>query len=59
VRALDIRGGAAIAIAGLAADGVTEVADMQHVDRGYENFDRKLGTLGADVRRERELSPAR
>jgi UDP-N-acetylglucosamine 1-carboxyvinyltransferase len=59
VRALDIRGGAAMAIAGLAADGVTEVADMQHVDRGYENFDRKLGTLGADVRRERELSPAR
>jgi UDP-N-acetylglucosamine 1-carboxyvinyltransferase len=59
VRALDIRGGAAMAIAGLAADGVTEVADMQHVDRGYENFDRKLETLGADVRRERELSPAR
>jgi UDP-N-acetylglucosamine 1-carboxyvinyltransferase len=58
VRALDIRGGAAMVIAGLAADGVTEVTDMHHVDRGYEAFDRKLELLGADVRRERELSPA-
>jgi UDP-N-acetylglucosamine 1-carboxyvinyltransferase len=58
VRALDIRGGAAMVIAGLAADGVTEVTDMHHVDRGYEAFDRKLELLGAQVRRERELSPA-
>jgi UDP-N-acetylglucosamine 1-carboxyvinyltransferase len=58
VRALDIRGGAAMVIAGLAADGVTEVTDMHHVDRGYEAFDRKLELLGAAVRRERELSPA-
>jgi UDP-N-acetylglucosamine 1-carboxyvinyltransferase len=58
VRALDIRGGAAMVIAGLAADGVTEVTDMHHVDRGYEAFDRKLELLGAEVRRERELSPA-
>jgi UDP-N-acetylglucosamine 1-carboxyvinyltransferase len=55
VRALDIRAGAAMVIAGLCADGVTEVADMQHVDRGYEDFEAKLEGLGAEVRREREL----
>lgn len=55
VRALDIRAGAAMVIAALCADGVTEVADMQHVDRGYENFEAKLEGLGAEVRREREL----
>jgi UDP-N-acetylglucosamine 1-carboxyvinyltransferase len=55
VRALDIRAGAAMVIAGLCADGVTEVADMQHVDRGYEDFEAKLEGLGAEVRRERGL----
>jgi UDP-N-acetylglucosamine 1-carboxyvinyltransferase len=55
VRALDIRAGAALVIAALCADGVTEVADMQHVDRGYEDFEAKLEGLGAEVRREREL----
>ncbi len=55
VRALDIRAGAAMVIAALCADGVTEVADMQHVDRGYEDFEAKLEGLGAEVRREREL----
>jgi UDP-N-acetylglucosamine enolpyruvyl transferase len=34
---------------------VTEIADMQHVDRGYEDFEAKLEELGAEVRREREL----
>jgi UDP-N-acetylglucosamine 1-carboxyvinyltransferase len=58
VRALDIRAGAAMVIAGLAADGVTEVEDMYHVDRGYQDFEAKLTALGAEVRRERELSPA-
>ena len=58
VRALDIRAGAAMVIAALAADGVTEIADMHHVDRGYEDFEAKLTGLGAEVRRERELSPA-
>src|SRR5205807_6690463 len=58
VRALDIRAGAAMVIAGLAADGVTEIEDMYHVDRGYEGFEAKLTSLGADVRRERELSAA-
>lgn len=55
VRALDIRAGAALVIAALCADGVTEIADMQHVDRGYEDFEAKLEGLGAEVRREREL----
>jgi UDP-N-acetylglucosamine 1-carboxyvinyltransferase len=56
VRALDIRAGAAMVIAALAADGVTEVGDMYHVDRGYEDFEAKLTSLGAEVYRERRLS---
>ena len=55
VRALDIRAGAAMVIAALCADGVSEIEDMQHVDRGYEDFEAKLEGLGADVQREREL----
>jgi UDP-N-acetylglucosamine 1-carboxyvinyltransferase len=58
VRALDIRAGAAMVIAALAADGVTEIEDMYHVDRGYEDLEAKLTALGAEVRRERELTPA-
>jgi UDP-N-acetylglucosamine 1-carboxyvinyltransferase len=54
VRALDIRAGAAMIVAALAADGTTEVHDLYHVDRGYEGFDQRLAALGADVRRERE-----
>jgi UDP-N-acetylglucosamine 1-carboxyvinyltransferase len=55
VRAFDIRAGAAMAIAALTADGVTEITDFQHVDRGYEDFEAKLTALGAEVRRESEL----
>ncbi|HEY5860326.1 MAG TPA: UDP-N-acetylglucosamine 1-carboxyvinyltransferase [Actinomycetota bacterium] len=51
VRALDIRAGAAMVIAALVADGTTEVADMHHVDRGYEDFEDKLIGVGAEVRR--------
>jgi UDP-N-acetylglucosamine 1-carboxyvinyltransferase len=58
VRALDIRAGAAMVIAALATEGLTQIEDMYHVDRGYQDFDAKLTTLGAVVRRERELSPA-
>jgi UDP-N-acetylglucosamine 1-carboxyvinyltransferase len=58
VRALDIRAGAAMVIAALAADGVTEIEDMYHVDRGYQDFESKISALGAEVRRERTLSPA-
>jgi UDP-N-acetylglucosamine 1-carboxyvinyltransferase len=51
VRASDIRAGAALAVAALRADGVTRIADAQHIDRGYEDFVGKLGALGADIRR--------
>jgi UDP-N-acetylglucosamine 1-carboxyvinyltransferase len=51
VRALDVRAGAALVIAGLAADGVTTVLEPHHVDRGYPDLAAKLTTLGADVQR--------
>jgi UDP-N-acetylglucosamine 1-carboxyvinyltransferase len=53
VQATDLRAGGALAVAGLAAEGVTEVSGLEHVDRGYERFDEKLASLGADVRRTR------
>ena len=56
VRALDIRAGAALVVAALATNGLTEIEDMYHVDRGYQDFESKLTRLGAVVRRERELS---
>ena len=52
VKAHDIRAGAGLVLAGLVADGVTEVSDAQHIDRGYERFVEKLVALGADVRRQ-------
>jgi UDP-N-acetylglucosamine 1-carboxyvinyltransferase len=58
VRALDLRAGAALILAALAADGVTEIADIGHVDRGYEDIDAKLSALGAEVSRQPSLSPA-
>jgi UDP-N-acetylglucosamine 1-carboxyvinyltransferase len=58
VRALDIRAGAAMVIAGLTADGATEISDVHFIDRGYERLEDKLTGLGAEVRREPERSPA-
>jgi UDP-N-acetylglucosamine 1-carboxyvinyltransferase len=52
VRALDIRAGMALVLAGLCADGETEIADVFHIDRGYDDADGKLRGLGAEVRRE-------
>jgi UDP-N-acetylglucosamine 1-carboxyvinyltransferase len=52
VRALDIRAGAAMTIAALCAEGVSEIADVHHLDRGYEALEEKLTVLGAEVRRE-------
>ncbi|MCX7621139.1 MAG: UDP-N-acetylglucosamine 1-carboxyvinyltransferase [Acidimicrobiales bacterium] len=49
VRAHDIRAGAALAVAGLRAEGETIVTDAAHIDRGYEDFAGKLAALGADV----------
>ena len=45
----DLRAGAALVIAGLAAKGVTEIEDIYHIERGYEDFESKLRALGADI----------
>ena len=47
VKSPDLRGGAALVMAGLVADGVTTVSDIHHIDRGYEGFVEKLVSLGA------------
>ena len=52
VRSHDIRAGAALVVAGLAADGQTEVFDPHHIDRGYDDLVGKLAGLGADISRE-------
>lgn len=51
VEATDLRAGAALLLAGLAADGETVVEGMHHIDRGYEYVDEKLRGIGAEVRR--------
>jgi UDP-N-acetylglucosamine 1-carboxyvinyltransferase len=51
VRSPDLRGGAALVLAGLVAEGRTVVTDVHHIDRGYEGFVEKLSSLGASVRR--------
>ena len=49
VKAVDLRAGAAMIIAGLMAKGITEVEEIGHIDRGYENLAEKLTALGADI----------
>ena len=49
VRATDIRAGVGLVIAGLVADGVTEIAEVHHIDRGYVRLEEQLRALGADV----------
>jgi len=51
VRCPDLRAGAGLILAGLAAKGTTEVEEIGHVERGYENFEQKLSRLGADIQR--------
>lgn len=51
----DLRGGAALVVAGLKAEGTTTVSGLCHIDRGYADFDRKLRALGASIRRIGEL----
>jgi UDP-N-acetylglucosamine 1-carboxyvinyltransferase len=53
VRATDLRAGAALVVAGLIADGVTEITGLEHIDRGYENLIEKLESLGAKIWREK------
>jgi len=50
VRATDLRAGAAMIIAGLKAKGITEIDDIYHIERGYENICGKLSTVGARIR---------
>lgn len=54
VKAVDLRAGAAMIIAGLMASGTTEVEDIVHIDRGYEKLADKLVALGADIKRVRK-----
>ena len=49
VKACDLRAGAALMIAGLAASGITEIEDIFHIERGYEDMDQKLRGIGADI----------
>ncbi len=51
VKATDLRAGAAIVLAGLVAEGETQIGYIHHIDRGYDNLVEKLVNLGADIRR--------
>ncbi|EGT3616227.1 UDP-N-acetylglucosamine 1-carboxyvinyltransferase [Clostridium perfringens] len=49
VKATDLRAGAAMVIAGLISDGVTEITSIEHIDRGYPHIEEKFRALGADI----------
>ncbi|NMA87493.1 MAG: UDP-N-acetylglucosamine 1-carboxyvinyltransferase [Tissierellia bacterium] len=51
VKATDLRAGAALVLAGLVANGVTEIGDIYHIDRGYSNIEEKFRSLGAKIYR--------
>lgn len=57
VKATDLRAGAALIVAALGAEGVTEIYDIHHVERGYENMEVKLRSLGADIQKVDEPDP--
>ena len=52
VVAKELRGGAALVVAGLAADGITEIANVKYIDRGYETIEKYLSACGAAIKRE-------
>jgi UDP-N-acetylglucosamine 1-carboxyvinyltransferase len=54
VMATDLRASASLILAGLVADGTTEVLRVYHLDRGYERIERKLSKLGANIKRARD-----
>ncbi len=54
VMATDLRASASLVLAGLAAEGTTEISRIYHLDRGYEKLDEKLTKLGAKIRRAKE-----
>lgn len=51
VACTDLRGGAALVVAALGAEGITTISNLQHIDRGYEKLEETLTSLGADVKR--------
>jgi UDP-N-acetylglucosamine 1-carboxyvinyltransferase len=57
VCALDIRSGAALVLAGLAAEGITRICNVGYIDRGYQNLDARLRQLGAVISRVEEEEP--
>jgi UDP-N-acetylglucosamine 1-carboxyvinyltransferase len=54
VQATDLRASASLILAGLAAEGTTEIHRVYHLDRGYENIEEKVSQLGADIRRKKD-----
>jgi len=56
VMASDLRASASLVLAGVGAEGMTEVSRVYHLDRGYEGLDKKLAKLGADIKRVKEES---
>lgn len=54
VKATDLRGGSAMILAGLCATGITEISEIHHIDRGYEEPEKVLELLGADIKRVKE-----
>lgn len=51
VIATDLRAGAALVLAGMAAEGITEISEIYHIERGYEHFIEKLSGIGADIKK--------
>ena len=51
VKATDLRAGAGLVLAALAAEGTTEISDIYHIERGYENIVEKLCAVGADIKK--------
>lgn len=57
VKATDLRAGAAMVLAGLVAEGTTEIENVEFIDRGYDNIVEKLSMVGADIRRVEFIEP--
>ena len=58
LRATDLRAGAAMVVAALMADGTSEIEEIGHIERGYENIVEKLRGLGADIRKVERMPAA-
>lgn len=56
VKATDLRAGAALILAGLVSEGETEISEIRHIDRGYVQIEKKLGAVGARIRRVEETN---